>query len=47
MFDPYLDARLDQNAFPPIARALSLVLSVAVVGVLLFQAFGTAAAIVA
>jgi hypothetical protein len=47
MFDPYLDARLDERAFPPIARALSLVFSAAVIGVVLFQAFGAAAAIVA
>ncbi len=47
MFDPYLDARFDPNAFPPIARALSLVLSAAVIGVVLFQAFGTAAANIA
>lgn len=47
MFDPYLDARLDVNAFPPLARALSLVLSTAVIGVVLFQALGAAAAIIA
>lgn len=47
MFDPYVDARLDVNAFSPLLRAISLVFSAAIVGVLLFEAFGTAARIVA
>jgi len=46
MFDPHL-VNLDPNAFPPALRAVSLVLSIAIVAAILLQTATTAAAIVA
>jgi len=47
MYDPYFDHRLDPNAFPPLLRAASAILSIAVVGAVLLETFFTAARIVA
>ncbi len=44
-FDPH-PAYFDPNAFPAVLRALSLVLAVAVVGTVIFQAATTAAPII-
>jgi hypothetical protein len=44
-FDPH-PTHFDPNAFPPTLRAVSLVLSIAVVGIILFQAATTAAVII-
>ena len=44
-FDPH-PAHFDPNAFPPALRAVSLVLSVAVIGAILFQVATTAAVVV-
>ncbi len=38
MSDPFFDHRLDPQAFPPLVRAVSIVLTVAIVGVLVAQA---------
>ena len=38
MSDPFYDHRLDPGAFPPLLRAVSVVLTVAIVGVLVLQA---------
>jgi hypothetical protein len=38
MSDPFYDHRLDPQAFPPLVRAVSVVLAAAIVGVLLLQA---------
>jgi hypothetical protein len=38
MSDPFFDHRLDPKAFPPLVRAVSVVLTVAIVGVLVLQA---------
>ena len=38
MSDPFFDHRLDPRVFPPLVRAVSVVLTVAVVGVLVLQA---------
>jgi hypothetical protein len=46
MFDPHF-SYLDPNALPPVLRAASLVLSLAIVGIILFQTATTAAAVVA
>jgi hypothetical protein len=43
-FDPH-PAHFDANAFPPALRAVSLVLSLAVIGIILFQAATTSAVI--
>ena len=46
MTDPFFDHRLDPRAFPPLVRAVSVVLTVAIVGVLVLQAvFETTAGI--
>ena len=47
MYDPYFDHRLDPNAFPPLLRAASVLLSIAVVAGVLLETFVTAARIVA
>ena len=39
-------AHFDPNAFPPVLRAVSLVLAIAVVGIIVFQAATTVAIIV-
>lgn len=46
MFDPHF-TYLDPNAIPPVLRAASLVLSLAIVGVILLQTATTAAAVIA
>jgi hypothetical protein len=38
MSDPFYDHRLDPQAFSPTLRAVSVVLTVAIVGVLVLQA---------
>lgn len=38
MSDPFYDHRLDPQAFPPLLRVVSVVLTVAIVGVLVLQA---------
>jgi hypothetical protein len=38
MSEPFYDHRLDPEAFPPLLRAVSAVLTVAIVGVLVLQA---------
>ena len=38
MSDPFYDHRLDPQAFPPLLRAVSVVLTVVIVGVLVLQA---------
>jgi hypothetical protein len=43
-FDPH-PAHFDPNAFPPVLRALSVVLSVAVIGIIVFQTVTTVALI--
>lgn len=45
MFDPHFTA--DPNALPPGLRAVSIVLSIALIGAILFHNVATAAAIVA
>lgn len=45
-FDPH-PAHFDFNAFPPVLRAVSLVLSIAIVGIIVLQTATTAAAVVA
>jgi hypothetical protein len=45
-FDPH-PAHVDSNAFPPLLRAVSLVLSLAVIGIILLQTATTAAAVIA
>jgi hypothetical protein len=47
MHDPYFDHRLDPNVFPPLLRLTSVVLSAAIVGAILAEAFFTASRIVA
>ncbi|HYD71664.1 MAG TPA: hypothetical protein VEF55_00900 [Candidatus Binatia bacterium] len=45
-FDPH-PAHFDPTAFPPLLRAVSLVLSVAIVGIIVLQTATTAAAVIA
>jgi hypothetical protein len=45
-FDPH-PAHFDPNAFPPLLRAVSLVLSIAIVGIIVLQTATTAAAVIA
>ena len=46
MFDPHF-AYIDPKALPPVLRATSLVLSLAIVGAIFFQTATTAAAVIA
>jgi hypothetical protein len=46
MFDPHF-SYIDPTAFPPLLRAASLVLSLAIVGLIVFQTASTAAAVIA
>ena len=46
MFDPHF-SYLDAKSLPPAFRAASLVLSLAIVGAILFQTATTAAAVIA
>ena len=39
MHDPYFDHRLDANALPPLLRLAGIVLSLAIIGVFLVDAF--------
>lgn len=46
MFDPHF-SYIDAKAFSPTLRAVSFVLSLAIVGIILFQTATTAAAVIA
>jgi hypothetical protein len=47
VYDPYFDHKLDPGAFPAALRAASILLSLALVGTVLFEVFATAARLVA